>query len=73
MAFSYFTHHVSGGSLVIADIQGVGTFYTDPQIHTLDGEGFGAGNLGERGIRRFLSSHHHSVRCRPSNPSILLR
>lgn len=63
MAFSYFTHHVSGGALVITDIQGVGTFYTDPQIHTLDGRGFGAGNLGERGIRRFLQSHRHSLLC----------
>lgn len=63
MAFSYFTHHVSGGALVITDIQGVGTFYTDPQIHTLDGQGFGAGNLGERGIERFLRSHRHSLLC----------
>ena len=27
--------------------QGVGTFYTDPQIHSFDGRGFGAGNLGQ--------------------------
>lgn len=62
-AFSFFSHHVSGGALVITDIQGVGTFYTDPQIHTLDGQGFGAGNLGERGIRRFLQSHRHGLLC----------
>merc|ERR1712054_411147 len=41
-AFCFFTHHISGGMLVITDIQGVGTFYTDPQIHTIDGGGFGA-------------------------------
>ena len=43
-AFSYYTYHQTGGLLVICDIQGVGDFYTDPQIHTFDGEGFGAGD-----------------------------
>merc|ERR1719198_2646502 len=62
-AFCYFSYHVSGGAMVITDIQGVGTFFTDPQIHTVDGRGFGAGNLGERGIRRFLQSHRHSLLC----------
>ena len=45
-AFCYFTYIASGKLSVVCDIQGVGTFYTDPQIHTFDGEGFGAGNLG---------------------------
>lgn len=62
-AFCYFTHHVSGGALCVTDIQGVGTFYTDPQIHTLDGRGFGAGNLGEDGIQRFVQSHRHTLLC----------
>ena len=62
-AFCFFTYHVSGGALVITDIQGVGSFYTDPQIHTIDGEGFGAGNLGERGIERYLLMHRHSLLC----------
>ncbi|CAJ1382759.1 unnamed protein product, partial [Effrenium voratum] len=60
-AFSYFSYIVSGAQLVVCDIQGVGTFYTDPQIHTADGQGFGAGNLGAEGIRRFLHSHRHSL------------
>jgi elongation factor 2 kinase len=34
------------------DIQGVGDLYTDPQIHTLDGQGYGDGNLALRGERR---------------------
>ena len=63
VAFSFFTYSVSGGAMVITDIQGVGTFYTDPQVHTMDGEGFGAGNLGERGIRRYLQSHRHNLLC----------
>jgi len=62
-AFCYFTHHVSGGALVVTDIQGVGTFYTDPQIHTIDGAGFGAGNLGEEGMQRFLLGHRHTLLC----------
>ena len=48
---------------MVCDIQGVGTFYTDPQIHTHDGEGFGAGNLGPEGLRRFLRTHRHSLMC----------
>ena len=31
--------------------------YTDPQIHTLDGKGYGEGNLGIRGIALFFLSH----------------
>lgn len=62
-AFCYFTYHQTGGALVVTDIQGVGTFYTDPQIHTLDGTGFGAGNLGEDGINRFLRTHQHTLLC----------
>jgi len=62
-AFSYFTYITSNKLLVVCDIQGVGTFYTDPQIHTFDGERFGAGNLGLEGIERFLASHRHSLLC----------
>jgi hypothetical protein len=62
-AFSYFTYVNSNGLLVVCDIQGVGTFYTDPQIHTFDGRGFGLGNIGANGIRRFLRSHRHNLLC----------
>lgn len=62
-AFSYFTNVTSNKLLVVCDIQGVGTFYTDPQVHTFDGEGFGAGNMGADGIQRFLASHRHSLLC----------
>jgi hypothetical protein len=30
---------------------------TDPQIHTKDGKGYGLGNMGTRGIERFLKTH----------------
>merc|ERR1719422_819739 len=62
-AFSYWTYVKSGGLMVVCDIQGVGSFYTDPQIHTFDGEGFGAGNLGSEGIERYLRSHRHTLLC----------
>jgi hypothetical protein len=53
-AFSHFTWHASKGALLICDIQGVGDLYTDPQIHSSDGRGYGLGNLGQKGIDRFL-------------------
>lgn len=62
-AFSYFTYVTSNNLLVVCDIQGVGTFYTDPQIHTFDGQGFGLGNFGAEGIIKFLKSHRHSLFC----------
>ena len=34
-AFSHFTHHISNRRLLVCDIQGVGTFYTDPQVALL--------------------------------------
>ena len=37
-AFSHFTFERSGHELIVVDIQGVGDLYTDPQIHTSDGE-----------------------------------
>jgi len=62
-AFSYFTYLRSNKRLVVCDIQGVGTFYTDPQIHTFDGAGFGAGNQGQQGIDKFIRSLRHTRLC----------
>lgn len=63
-AFSHFTFDASQGQLLICDIQGVGGVYTDPQIHTLSGQGFGSGNLGQTGIRAFLLRHKCNEVCR---------
>lgn len=63
-AFSHFTYHVSKGKCIVVDIQGVGTYYTDAQIHTHDGRGFGLGNLGLRGIGAFRDSHICAKACR---------
>ena len=59
-AFSHFTHHASDGQLLICDIQGVGTQYTDPQIiSTRECDDYVI-ELGKSAIRNWFSSH----RCR---------
>ncbi|EFA85552.1 putative protein serine/threonine kinase [Heterostelium album PN500] len=60
-AFSHFTYEASAHHLLVVDIQGVDDHYTDPQIHTKDGVGYGAGNLGEKGMERFIKTH----KCNP--------
>eukprot|EP01004_Peranema_trichophorum_P006048 NODE_4889_length_1098_cov_48.518974_g4342_i0.p1 GENE.NODE_4889_length_1098_cov_48.518974_g4342_i0~~NODE_4889_length_1098_cov_48.518974_g4342_i0.p1 ORF type:complete len:306 (-),score=61.23 NODE_4889_length_1098_cov_48.518974_g4342_i0:179-1048(-) len=70
-AFSHFTYSHSVGKLLICDIQGVGDKYTDPQIHTRDGKGFGKGNLGYDGIMRFFKTHRCNSFCRYLNLPIL--
>jgi len=63
-AFSHFTYEASNRTLIVVDIQGVGDYYTDPQIHSFNGEGFGLGNLGASGIKKFLHSHKCNRVCR---------
>ena len=43
--------------MIVVDIQGVGDLWTDPQVHTSDGTGYGDGNLGTRGMALFFHSH----------------
>jgi len=62
-AFSHFTWVWSKGQRICVDIQGVGDLYTDPQIHTLDGEGYGEGNLGARGMALFFRTHECNALC----------
>jgi len=62
-AFSHFTFERSGHELIIVDIQGVGDLWTDPQIHTADGIGYGDGNLGIRGMALFFHSHICNAIC----------
>eukprot|EP00961_Rhodomonas_salina_P287414 3883398-Rhodomonas_salina.1 len=63
-AFSHFTWEASNQSLLVCDIQGVGNYYTDPQIHSHDGEGFGMGNIGQDGIDKFLNTHKCNSICK---------
>lgn len=62
-AFSHFTFERSGHELIVVDIQGVGDLYTDPQIHTSSGMGYGDGNLGSRGMALFFHSHICNAIC----------
>jgi len=63
-AFSHFSFEHSQGNVLICDIQGVENRFTDPQIHTMSGKGFGLGNLGQTGIRAFLLRHSCTDLCR---------
>ena len=56
-AFSHYSHHYSEGKFIIVGIKGVGDVYTNPQIHTKNGQGFGFGNLGPAGIQQFFQTH----------------
>jgi len=63
-AFAHFTYEASKRQVLICDIQGVGDLYTDPQVHSTDGTGFGKGNMGVRGFEKFLSTHQCNAICR---------
>lgn len=52
-------------------MQGVGDLYTDPQIHTAQGDQYGDGNLGTRGMALFF--HSHKVKYRPPPIPTLLQ
>ncbi|EGC37011.1 myosin heavy chain kinase A [Dictyostelium purpureum] len=62
-AFSHFTYELSNKQMIIVDIQGVDDLYTDPQIHTPDGKGYGLGNLGKAGINKFITTHKCNAVC----------
>lgn len=59
-AFSHFTYVWSAGALMVVDVQGVDYTFTDPQIHTVDGKGFGLGNKGMEGMQMFIQNHKRS-------------
>ncbi|GAM26183.1 hypothetical protein SAMD00019534_093580, partial [Acytostelium subglobosum LB1] len=66
-SFSHFTYEHSNHQLLIIDIQGVGDHYTDPQIHTYDGVGYGQGNLGQKGFEKFMDTHKCNAICQYLN------
>lgn len=51
-AFSHYTWEQSRHKILVCDIQGVGDYYTDPQILSSDGQGFGQGNCGLEAIAK---------------------
>ena len=56
--FSAFSFYASRGHRLVADIQGVGDLYTDPQVLSSDYR-FGDGDLGPRGMALFFHSFRH--------------
>ncbi len=68
-AFSHWTHHVTGGALMVVDCQGVycaatRTFkLTDPAIHATALTRFGGTNMGRVGFERFYRTHVCNAYC----------
>ena len=62
-AFSHFTWEESKHKVLVCDLQGVGDLWTDPQIHSADGRGYGKGNMGMKGIHAFLQNHRCNAIC----------
>mmetsp|Transcript_44732 Transcript_44732/g.52420 ORF Transcript_44732/g.52420 Transcript_44732/m.52420 type:complete len:856 (+) Transcript_44732:130-2697(+) len=58
--FSAHSFYASEGDRLVADIQGVGDLYTDPQVLSSDYR-FGDGDLGPRGMALFFCSFRHSI------------
>ena len=56
--FSAHSFYASQGQRLVADIQGVGDLYTDPQVLSSDYR-FGDGDLGPRGMALFFKSFRH--------------
>jgi elongation factor 2 kinase len=57
--FSAHSFYSSEGTRLIADIQGVGDLYTDPQVLSKDYR-FGDGDLGTRGMALFFKTFRHN-------------
>ena len=68
-AFSHFTHHFSGGKVIVVDVQGmvVGNTYrlTDPAIHSNPKTGtFGTTDKSLNGMTQFFETHYCNQVCR---------
>jgi len=63
-AFSHYTYHHTQGQIMVVDMQGVGDLYTDPQVHTITGQGYGLGNWGREGMATFFATHQCNSVCR---------
>jgi hypothetical protein len=50
-----FAHTYAKHTCIHTYIQGVGDMYTDPQIHSIDGAGYGKGNMGKVCVCGYMS------------------
>eukprot|EP01032_Pedospumella_encystans_P014897 gene14897-17091_t len=68
-AFSHWTHHVSGGRLMITDCQGCfdaarnAFVLTDPAVHCVSLLAYGGTNMGAKGFERFFKTHRCNDIC----------
>eukprot|EP00742_Colponemidia_sp_Colp-10_P006569 GILJ01007040.1.p1 GENE.GILJ01007040.1~~GILJ01007040.1.p1 ORF type:complete len:704 (-),score=29.21 GILJ01007040.1:359-2413(-) len=62
-AFSHYSFEKSDGKILIVDIQGVDTAYTDPQVHSYIGTGFGDGDHALDGLTWFFATHRCNRLC----------
>lgn len=58
--FSACSFYESEGNALVADVQGVGDLYTDPQVLSSDYR-FGEGDLGPRGMALFFKTFRHNT------------
>ncbi|KAI1696084.1 alpha-kinase family domain-containing protein [Ditylenchus destructor] len=72
MAFSHWTYQISGGYLMVVDLQGIKSTdengrttleLTDPAIHCTDVLRFGRTNLSKEGMERFFARHKCNKFC----------
>ena len=49
---------------MVVDLQGVGGFLTDPQIHCLNPKKFGNGNFGYVGMMKYFMTHNCNKYCK---------
>jgi hypothetical protein len=63
-AFSHFSWQLTRGYLMIVDLQGVGGYLTDPQIHCLNPKKFGEGNFGYVGMMKYFMTHNCNKYCK---------
>lgn len=68
--FSHWTHHITGGKIMVVDCQGAfdtdrKTFVlSDPAIHCQNPLRFGLTNLADSGFKKFYATHYCNDLCR---------
>ena len=62
-ALSHFSFWYTNGREMWVDVQGVGTRYTDPQLHSKSLQ-YGRADRGEKGFRQFFKTHVCRKTCK---------